>query len=322
MKFCHSGAPYNSISMNWIIDTDAGVDDAIGIAMPFVPGRYPDFNLLALTTVAGNVPLHKVNVNVGAVLDVLGVNVPFYSGCDRPLIEPYVDAADFHGEDGLGDAGLSHTARTPEAEHAAAALVRLAREHAGHFSIIALGPLTNIALACNLDHEFARNVSRLVVMGGAWRAQGNQSSAAEFNIAIDPESAKIVFERFDARVEMLPWEASLDCMYAFERFDAVAQAGTARARFFNTMVSKINVRMREQFKLSGFPMPDPLAVAVALDPTLIRDERVARVKIDVGHDAGRALTTLEFRRAQPNTRVVVDLDYERAFEMIDAAWKA
>lgn len=311
---------YNPIAMNWIIDTDAGVDDAIGIAMPFIPGRYPDFNLIALTTVAGNVPLRKVNVNVGAVLDVLGVDVPYFSGCDRPMVEPYVDAADFHGDDGLGDAGLAHTARRPEAEHAAAALVRLAREHAGHLSVIALGPLTNIALACNLDREFARNVSRLVVMGGAWRAQGNQSSAAEFNIAVDPESAKVVFERFDARVELVPWEASLDCMYAYERFDAVAQAGTARAKFLHAMTAKINVKMREQFKLGGFPMPDPLAVAVALDPTLIRGERVARVKVDVGHDAGRALTTLEFRRAQPNTRVVVDLDYDRAFAMIDAAW--
>jgi len=308
--------------MNWIIDTDAGVDDAIGIAMPFTPGRYPDFNLLALTTVAGNVPLHKVNVNVGAVLDLLGVDVPYFSGCARPMIEPYVDAADFHGDDGLGDAGLAHTERRPAAEHAAAALVRLARQHAGHFSVIALGPLTNIALACNLDPQFTSNVSRLVVMGGAWRAQGNQSSASEFNIAVDPESAKVVFDRFEARVEMLPWEASLDRMYAYERFDVVARAGTARAKFLYAMTAKINVRMREQFRLSGFPMPDPLAMAVALDPTLIRAERVARVKVDVGHDAGRALTTLEFRRAQPNTRVVVDLDYERAFEMIDAAWMA
>ncbi|MCX6017351.1 MAG: nucleoside hydrolase [Chloroflexi bacterium] len=306
--------------MNWIIDTDAGVDDAIGIAMPFVPGRYPDFKLIAITTVAGNVPLHKVNVNVGAVLELLQQPMPFYAGCDRPLVEPYVDAADFHGDDGLGDGGLSHTVRQPEAEHAALALVRLAREYAGHFSVIALGPLTNIALACNLDREFAHNVSRLVIMGGAWRGQGNQSSAAEFNFAIDPESAKVVFERFDARVELLPWETSLDCMYSFERFDAVAKTGTARAHFLNQMVAKLNIKMREQFKLAGFPMPDPLAVAVALDPTLIRGERVARVKVDVGHDAGRALSTLEFRRAHPNTRVVVDMDYERAFEMIDAAW--
>lgn len=307
--------------MNWIIDTDAGVDDAIGIVMPFVPGRYPDFKLLALTTVAGNVPLDKVNVNVGAILDLLGLPIPYFAGCDRPLIEPYVDAADFHGADGLGDGGLSHTARTPEAEHGALALVRLAREHAGDISVIALGPLTNIALACNLDPAFAANVKQLVVMGGAWRAQGNQSSASEFNIAVDPESAKIAFERFGERVVMLPWEVSIDRMYPFERFADVEKSGTARTRFLSDMTRTGLVNLRQRFRLTGFPMPDPLAVAVALDPSLITRELKARVKVDVAHDVGRALTTLDFKQSTPSARIVVEVDFERAFEMIDAAWQ-
>lgn len=117
--------------MHWIIDTDAGVDDAIGIALPFTPGRHPDFHLCALTTVAGNVSLDKVNINVGALLDMLESDLPFYAGCDHPLIAPHEHAEEFHGADGLGDAGLSHTERKPESEHAALAIVRLARQHAG-----------------------------------------------------------------------------------------------------------------------------------------------------------------------------------------------
>lgn len=307
--------------MKWIIDTDAGVDDAIAFAMPFAAPRWPTpFELIAATTVAGNCSLDKVNQNVSAVLKVLGQPTPVYIGCDRPLIEPYQDAADFHGGDGLGDAGLPVSTRPFESEHGALALTRIAREQAGHLGVIALGPLTNIALACNLDESFAKNVRTLVVMGGAWRAQGNQTSAAEFNIAVDPESARIVFDRFE-KIVMLPWEVSLDRMYPFERLNALADAGTARADFYYRMTRMGVKDLSGKFKLSGFPLPDPLAVAVALDETLIKREIHAQVKIDIGRDVGRALTSLDLRSASPNTRVVVDMDFDRAFDMIDAGMR-
>jgi purine nucleosidase len=303
--------------MHWIFDTDAGVDDAIAFAIPFAPGRFPEFKLLAVTTVAGNCSLEKVNLNVGAVLDALGSSAPIYSGCDRPLIEAYQDAADFHGSDGLGDVGLAVTQRRPEREHGAQALVRLAREYAGDIGVIALGPLTNIALACNLDPDFAKNVKTFCVMGGAWRAQGNQSSAGEFNIVVDPESAKVVFERF-ADTLLVPWEVSLDGLFPYERMNALETIGTPRAGFYHKMTRMGVKTLAEVFKLPGFPLPDPLAVAAMLDPSTIKRELRACVKVDIGHDAGRALTTLDFRRGAPNARVVIDMHYDRAFELIEA----
>ncbi len=307
--------------MKWTIDTDAGVDDAIAFALPFAAAHSPNsFGLIGVTTVAGNCSLDKVNMNVSAVLDALKQPTPVYIGCDRPLIEPYQDAADFHGVDGLGDAGLAVSSRPFEKEHGALAMVRLAREHAGNLGIIALGPLTNVALACNLDESFAKNVSTLVVMGGAWRAQGNQTSAGEFNIVVDPESARIVFDRFE-NIVMLPWEVSLDRMYPFERMNALADAGTARADFYYRMTRMGVKDLSSKFKLAGFPLPDPLAVAIALDETLITREIHTQVKIDIGRDIGRALTSLDRRSALPNTRVVVDMDFDRAFDMIDAGMR-
>ncbi len=238
--------------MNWIIDTDAGVDDAVAFALAYSPRAPKEFNVLAVTTVAGNCSLDKVNKNVSAIFDALQTKTPIYVGCDRPLIEPYQDAADFHGVDGLGDAGLAVSTRALETEHGALALVRLAREHAGNIGVIALGPLTNIALACNLDDSFAKNVSSLVVMGGAWRAQGNQTSAGEFNIVVDPESARIVFDRFE-NIVMLPWEVSLDRMFPFDRMNALATAGTARADFYYRMTRMGVKNLAAIFKLSGFP---------------------------------------------------------------------
>jgi purine nucleosidase len=304
--------------MNWVIDTDAGVDDAIAFSMPFASGnRYPDFKLIAATTVAGNCSLDKVNVNVGAVLDALGQPTPMISGCALPLIEPYQDAADFHGVDGLGDVGLSVTERKPTGEHGALALVRLARENAGNFGLLALGPLTNVALACNLDPDFPKNVSRLVVMGGAWRGQGNQSSASEFNIAVDPESAAVVLARF-AHSTWVPWEVSLDAMYPYERFAELDRAKTKRAAFYKPMMQVTSDTLRKRFSLPGMPMPDPLAMAVTLDPGTVKRVIRTRLKVDVAHGAGRALTTLDMRHPTPNVDMVVDMHFERAFDMIAA----
>jgi purine nucleosidase len=305
--------------MHWIIDTDAGVDDAVGIVMPFTPNRYPDFHLSALTTVAGNVSLDKVNINVGAVLDMLDSDLPFYAGCDRPLIAPHEHAEEFHGADGLGDAGLSKTDRKPEAEHAALAIIRLAKQHAGDFGIVALGPLTNLALAVNLDPSLPQRVSKLIVMGAAWQGRGNQSSAAEFNIYVDPESARVVFDRFDD-VIVLPWEVSIDQTMPYDRFFAMGDGASKRAQFMKAM-SGIAQLWRERLNLPGEPLPDPLAVAIALDENVIAAEKKARLKIDIGQDVGRALSSMDYKHPQPNTRMVTEVNAELAWRMIEEAWR-
>ena len=303
--------------MHWIIDTDAGVDDAIAIAMPFVPD-WPDHRILAITTVTGNVHVSKVNINVGAVLDVLKVDVPIHAGCDRPMIESHIHAEEFHGADGLGDAGLAKTERRPEQEHAALAIVRLARAHEGDLGLIALGPLTNIALACNLDPDLPERLAGLVVMGCAWQARGNQTPAAEFNIAADPESARVVFDRF-SNVVVLPWEVSLDQMMPFETFERICAGTSARAVFFAGMTRVVHV-WKARFGFTGVPLPDPLAMAVALDERIIARELRARVRVDIGASIGRALSSLDYRHPRPNARVVVAVHADAAWRMIERAW--
>lgn len=309
--------------MFWVIDTDAGVDDAIGIGMPFAAGirldAHRDFRLCAVTTVTGNVHVTKVNRNVGAVLDVLAAEVPIFSGCDRPMLAPLVHAEEFHGADGLGDAGLSKTDRAAEPLHAACAIAAMARRYAGDFGIVALGPLTNIALACNLDPDLPARVTKLVVMGCAWQARGNQTPAAEFNIAVDPESARVVFDRFSG-VIVLPWEVSLDQMMPFETFEHICAGTSARAAFFAGMTRVVHM-WKARFGFAGVPLPDPLAVAVALDEGVIADEVRARVHIDIGADAGRGLSALDVRHPHPNARIVTRVHADRAWEMIVRAWR-
>jgi len=303
--------------MLWIIDTDAGVDDAIALGLPFSPTQ-DQHRVIAITTVSGNVHVSKVNVNVGAVLDVLGADVPIYAGCDRPMRERPAHAEEFHGPDGLGGTGLAKTERRPADLHAALAIGHLARAHAGTLGIITLGPLTNLALACNLDPALPARIARLVIMGGAWQARGNQTPAAEFNIAADPESAHTVFERFHDII-LLPWEVSLDQMMPSEVFERIRAGQSARARFFAAMTG-IAYDWQARFGFTGVPLPDPLAVVVALDERAIAEARQARVTIDIGHDVGRGLSALDYRHPQPNARVVTAVDAAHAWEMIAAAW--
>ena len=163
-----------------VIDTDPGVDDAHAIMMAL---SYPGATIEAITTVAGNVSLEQATRNALIILDVAGGHdVPVYPGCEDALVIPTPRRAISHGSDGLGDSGYPPSARQASAEHAVHALIRLANEAPGELTLVAIGPLTNIALATRLDPGLPRKYKRLVVMGGAIHTQGNSwERAAEFN---------------------------------------------------------------------------------------------------------------------------------------------
>jgi purine nucleosidase len=193
-----------------LIDTDPGVDDALALLMAFDDmqsegGRH---DVVGLTVAAGNVGLAHTVGNALKLCEVCGVDVPVYAGAADPLLHPAEDAAYVHGRDGFGDTGYAPAARRAEAEHAALAILRLSHAHAGRLLLVALGPLTNLALALRLDPTLPQRVARCVVMGGAVSAHGNITAAAEFNIAFDPEAAHIVFSAFP-RIELADWEAVL-----------------------------------------------------------------------------------------------------------------
>ncbi|PZU19367.1 MAG: nucleoside hydrolase, partial [Stenotrophomonas sp.] len=167
-----------------LIDTDPGVDDALALLMAFADERH---DVVALTVAAGNVGLEYTVRNALKLCEVAGrEDVPVFAGTPDPLVYPAEDAAHVHGRDGFGDVDLPLAARKVEAEHAALAILRLSHQYAGELLLVALGPLTNIALALKLDPSLPQRVKRFVVMGGAITGHGNITPAAEFNIAFDP----------------------------------------------------------------------------------------------------------------------------------------
>ncbi len=267
--------------MRIVIDTDAGVDDAQALMMAL---SYPEVTIEAITTVTGNVHVDNVIRNVFTVLDLMGTEVPIYRGADQPLVPGYWQPeVRYHGEDGLG--GLKNRSqnanRQPKAAPAAVALVRLANEMPGELVLITLGPLTNIALACRLDPTFPQKIRQLVFMGGTISAVGNTKNlSAEFNIFCDPEAALIVLDAFP-QATMLSWETTLKHSFSWKEYDSLTAMPTAAARFFHETTQVGIEFVRKVRPEAGFLLPDPLAMAVALEPDLIlaREQRYVTVEL-------------------------------------------
>ena len=291
-----------------LIDTDPGVDDALALLMAFADPRH---RLLALTIAAGNVGLDHTVANALRLCDVAGVDVPVHAGCPVPLLHPAEDAGYVHGRDGFGDAGLSRSPRAPDPEHAALAILRHAREHAGRLLLVTLGPLTNLALALRLDPDLPSRVARLVVMGGAVTGQGNTSVPAEFNIGFDPEAADIVFRAFPA-FDLVDWEAVLRHGFEPADFERWLEAGDDRARFYSAISA--HTRQWSAGRRTKFHSADALAMAVALAPDVIdrAEARPVSVELEGRHSRGATIVDWQERSGAPaNARIVLDVDAAR-----------
>ena len=214
-----------------LVDTDPGVDDALALLMAFNDPRH---DVVGLTIAAGNVGLAHTVRNALRLCDVVGSDVPVFAGAEAPILHPARDAAYVHGMDGFGDTAYDGVHRPAEPEHAALAILRLSHEHAGRLVLVALGPLTYVALALKLDPTLPQRIARLVVMGGAVTAHGNITAAAEFNVAFDPEAAHIVFTQFPM-TELADWEAVMAHGFAHERFEHWLRAPSPRARFYDAI---------------------------------------------------------------------------------------
>src|SRR5690554_681583 len=292
-----------------LIDTDPGVDDALALLMAF---NAPRHEVVGLTVTAGNVGLEHTVANALRLVELAGADVPVFAGCPAPLVHPAMDAAHVHGTDGFGDAGLPAADGRAADEHAALAILRLSHQHAGQLLLVALGPLTNLALALRLDPTLPERVGRLVVMGGAVTARGNVTPAAEFNIAFDPEAAHIVFQAFP-RLELADWEATVAHGLPHERMDQWLAADSGRARFYDA----ISLHSRRWSADSRGPLwfcADALAMAWALQPEGAREtaERPVVVELDGRHTRGG--TVVDWQRqagATDNALILLRYDQER-----------
>lgn len=301
-----------------VIDTDPGVDDAHAIMMAFA---HPEARIEAITTVAGNVSLERTTLNACTILDILERDVPVYAGCDRALLARTPDASYVHGEDGLGDSGYPPSKRKVADEHAVNALVRLANESPDELTLVAIGPLTNLALATRLNPTLPQKYKRLVVMGGSIRGMGNTTPAAEFNVYTDPEAAAIVFDAWPG-LTLISWETTMAHGFSTEQIETLMAIDSPRAEFFGRITRRTIEFIRSVLGRRVLFAPDGLAVAVALEPDIVHKAETHYVQVELAGHHTRGQTTVDwFDRTQnePNVNLVLEVDAERLWELMQAA---
>jgi purine nucleosidase len=270
-----------------LIDTDTASDDAVALIMAL---RSPEVSVLAITVVAGNVPVEQATQNALYTVELCGSTVPVFSGAAAPLIRPLEDAVWFHGRDGLGDHGYEPAARTAAAGFAVDAIVRTVASNPG-IEVITLGPLTNLALALRQWPQLAANVSRCVVMGGAPCCEGNVTPAAEFNFWVDPEAARVVL-RSQLPIELVGWQLSRGAAVVnAAEMKEIRALGTNFAHFAIQSNSTAATAYKTQTGEEGVSLPDPIAMAILLDPALalICSDHYMDVQVDSGITRGMSV---------------------------------
>jgi purine nucleosidase len=274
---------------HFLIDTDTASDDAVALIMAL---RSPDVRVDAITVVAGNVGLEQATRNALYTAELCGSNVAVYQGAARPLLREMQHAQWFHGKDGLGDQGYPPPKRAAERKHAVDAIEDVIAANPG-IVLVTLGPLTNVALALSRRPELARNVSRCVIMGGNPCTEGNVTPAAEFNIWVDHEAARIVMHS-GLPIELVGWhlcrgEANL----LAADIERVLSLDTPLARFAidcNRVALEAN---RRQTGETGIALPDPTAMAIALDPTICTRRSRHYVEIETQSELTRGMTVVD-----------------------------
>jgi purine nucleosidase len=273
----------------FLIDTDTASDDAVALIMAL---RAPGVRVAAITTVAGNVTVEQATRNALYVAELCASDVPVYAGADRPLLREYVNAEWFHGKDGLGDHGYPAPQRSAQAAHAVEAIIDTVQATPG-IVIVTLGPLTNLALALSRAPGIVKNVSRCVVMGGAPCCEGNVTPAAEYNMWVDPEAARIVL-RSGLPIELVGWHLCRgEAVLKPHDIEYVLAIGSPLARFAIECNSTAMQAYRVQTGESGISLPDPVAMAIALDPAICTSASAHHVDVEVNSELTRGMTVVD-----------------------------
>jgi purine nucleosidase len=285
-----------------LMDVDTGVDDAMALALAVAS---PEIELVGVTTVAGNVDRDQATSNTLRVLDFVGADdVPVYAGMTRPLARVRIDATHFHGHDGIGNAPLPDTRRGIERQSAPDVIIQTARELAGELTLLFVGPLTNLAVALGLEPELPSLVRRTVIMGGAFTVPGNETPWAEFNVAADPEAARVVAES----ALNATW-IGLDVTHQTELlrsdWEQLGDDDSPNA----TLVREVCRSSFESRNLDSVYLHDPLAVGVVLKPQLV-ECRQSSIWIDTSVRETAGTTRMVMDALAPEHQVATKVDSE------------
>ena len=301
-----------------ILDTDPGVDDALAFLLAFAS---PEIRVEAVTTVDGNVDVEKGTRNARQLLEFLGRDdVPVARGAAHPMLRPIGNAESFHGKTGLMDAVLPEPKMRVDGRGAAQLIIEEANSLGKELTIVAIGPLTNVAAAILADPTIPDKVGGLVIMGGAFGltpyGSGNANAVAEFNIWHDPDAAKLVFDS-GIPTACIGLDTTTHPDYRMSRamYGEMIAKKTKRSKLIEGLCGALVERF------NGFSLHDPMALAYVADPTMFRTERY-RVEVETVGTHTIGMTVVDRRRFHRDEKqvakheIVVEVDAPRFHRVI------
>ena len=300
-----------------IIDTDPGQDDAVAILLALASPE--EIEVLGITAVAGNVPLSLTEKNARIVCELAGrPDIPVYAGCDRPLKRKLVTAEHVHGKTGLDGPDLPEPEIKLQEKHGVDFIIdTLMQEPENSISLCPLGPLTNIASAILKQPKIVSRIKKIVLMGGAYFEVGNTTPAAEFNIFVDPDAAKIVFE---AGIDMvvMPLDVTHKALVTEKRNEAFRQLKSPVGIAVAEMTDFFERFDKEKYGSSGAPLHDPCVTAYLIDPKIFSGKNI-NVEIETKSELTLGMTVADWwgvtdRKA--NTFFVGELDSDKFFSLL------
>ena len=296
-----------------VLDCDPGHDDAVAIVLA---AGLDELELAAITTVAGNQSLARTSDNALRVCALAGIEVPVAAGCDRPLVRPLEVAADIHGESGLDGAVLPEPAMPLDPRHGVDLLIETVLAGAGATTVVATGPLTNVAAALRRAPEIAERIDEIVLMGGA-EGRGNVTPTAEFNIYVDPEAAAIVFES-GLPVTMIGLDLTHQALATPEVRARLRAQSSTLAQTIDDLLGFFAETYREVFGFAAPPVHDACAVAYVARPGLVQTaERFVAVECAGTWTRGTTVIDTHARLGRPvNARVATVLDVAGFWDLV------
>ncbi|XP_041054417.1 inosine-uridine preferring nucleoside hydrolase-like [Carcharodon carcharias] len=313
-----------------LLDVDCGVDDAQAMMMALAA---PNVQILGITCTHGNTAIENVCKNVLRVLQLCKrMEIPVYRGAGNSLLGERLHDPAYHGKDGLGDVpdpnapGLVHI----QAEHAVNAMIRIVNQHVGQVSLVAIGPLTNVALAAKMDPTFPSKLKCLYIMGGNMEARGNVRVCSEFNFVTDPEAASIVLSHFTCPTYIATLEYSLRHRLPWDFFQKWINQNTEKAQFMKkitahtTEFTKGDQGSKELHFGQGFVSCDSYAMAAAIDESVVTEDARYGVSVELHGSLTRGmmvLDTLDLLKLKSKAVVFLKCDMEKFKQLLMNALK-
>lgn len=297
-----------------ILDCDPGHDDAVAIMLA---AKSPKIDLLGITVVAGNQTLENTERNARNIVQCLGIDVPVYAGCDRPMIREKMTAGDIHGSTGLDGPVFEPLTKELEKEHAVSFIIRTLMESDGDITMVTTGPMTNLGMAIRMEPKIVDKIKQIVLMGGAY-TNGNVTPAAEFNIIADGDAAYVCFTS-GRPITMMGLDVTRQVLCYPSIVERMGKIGNKASKLFVDLMGHFCKSQKEVFGWEGGPLHDPVTIAYLIDPSVV-ELKPMNVQIDIRSTQSYGRTNCDYfgyQQLPPTANVAIGIDAEKFWDIVE-----